>query len=406
MQPTIEPQISPASPDSPLAYLLTNECRDSSYLANIVLTEGKGSLLYDQHGRRYIDLCAGFGSLALGHTTIDGNETLNCALGDLYPSQAKVKLLAILRTIMPSYLRRIALAVTGSQAIDLAIKTALLATGRDGFVCLTNCYHGLDFGSLSLSSNNYFKDPFRSWLNDDKVSYITINCSLADLEQAIDQQNGTAGVVIEPVQGRGGGFVCCDRWLQEVASFCRKRGILLIYDEIFSGLGRCGQLSKSFVVEADIVCLGKILGGGMPISAVIGREEVMQSWPCNRGEALHSGTFFGQSLACHLACKTLQEIIDQDLVNRSQQLGEEARNYLSSHLADCYQMRGQGLLVVVDLGQPRHGVVLAERLRHRGIIAIPAGTDGRCLSLSPALNISRQLLFEALAEISRLLTGY
>lgn len=390
--------------DSPISYLLTNECPDSCYLSDVVLTEASGSLLYDQHGRQYIDLCAGFGSLALGHLPIISKEPINYALGDLYPSRAKVELLAMLRTIMPPYLSRVALAVTGSQAIDLVIKTALLATGSSNFICLTNCYHGLDFGSLSLSSNNFFKHPFRSWLNDSKVKHIEINCPLTDLEQCIDQQNGTAGVIVEPVQGRGGGYACSDKWLQEVAGLCRNREILLIYDEIFSGLGRCGQLTKSFTVEADLICLGKILGGGMPISAVIGREDVMQAWPRNRGEALHSGTFFGQSLACRSASNTLQKIIDHDLVNRSKQLGEEARDYLSNHLPKCYQIRGQGLLVVIDLGQPRYGVALAERLRHQGVIAIPAGIKGQCLSLSPALNIPRQLLFEALAKISHLLT--
>ena len=390
--------------DSPIAHLLTNECRDSSYLSNVLFTKSNGSLLYDQHGRQYTDLCAGFGSLALGHTYVTSDDSINCALGDLYPARAKVELLTVLQKIMPSYLSRIALAVTGSQAIDLAIKTALLATGHSNFICLTNCYHGLDFGGLTLTSNNSFKHPFCSWLNTDKVKHIAINCPLADLERCINQQDGTAGVIIEPVQGRGGGYVCYDQWLQEVASFCQTRGILLIYDEIFSGLGRCGQLSKSFTVEADLICLGKILGGGMPISAVIGREKIMQAWPRNCGEALHSGTFFGQSLACKLAAKTLQEIIDQDLVNRSQQLGQEARCYLANHLPERYQLRGQGLLVVIDLGRQRYGVALAERLRHRGIIAIPAGISGQCLSLSPALNIPRQLLFEALAEISRLLT--
>ena len=286
----------------------------------------------------------------------------------------------------------------------MAIRTALLATGNSNFICLTNCYHGLDFGGLSLTSNNFFKHPFGSWLNDEKVEHLAINCPLADLERCVDQQDGTAGIIVEPVQGRGGGYVCSDHWLQEVADFCRNRGTLLIYDEIFSGLGRCGQLTKSFTVEADLICLGKILGGGMPISAVIGREEIMQAWPRNCGEALYSGTFFGHSLACQSACKTLQEIVDQDLVNRSQQLGEETREYLSDHLPDNFQVRGQGLLVVIDLIHPRHGVVLAERLRHRGIITIPAGIDGQCLSLSPALNVPRQLLFDALAEISDLLT--
>ena len=390
--------------DSPIAYLLTRECRDSSYLSNIVFTEASGSLLYNQHEEEYVDLCAGFGSLALGHTPITDNKTINCALGDLYPSRAKVELLAKLQTIMPAYLNRIALAVTGSQAIDLAIKTALLATGHSNFICLTNCYHGLDLGGLSLTSNSFFKHPFRSWLNDQKVEHIAINCPLTDLERCVEQQNGTAGLIIEPVQGRGGGFVCDDLWLQEVASFCRNRGILLIFDEIFSGLGRCGQLTKSYTVEADLVCLGKILGGGMPISAVVGREEVMQAWPRNRGEALHSGTFFGQSLACRTASNTLQKIIDQDLAKNSQQLGEEAKQYLTNHLPERYQVRGQGLLIVIDLGQPRHGVALSERLRHRDIIAIPSGTDGQCLTISPALNIPRQLLFNALAEISRLLT--
>ena len=398
-----------------LQQLAQHECRDATYITGnfpLVLARAQGSHLWDVEGCEYIDLCAGFGSLPLGHNSealcqaCTVNDSISTGMGDIYASQAKVALLSTLPKVMPAYLTRASLALSGSQAVELAIKTALLyhKCQRSGFIALHNCYHGLDCGALPLTAMTKFKQPFSAWLHSDKVEHIPLNCPLAELEQAVQRQKkiGTAALILEPVQGRGGAHACAEAWLAQVQVFCRAHDILLIYDEIFTGLGRIGTLTKAFAVECDLLCLGKALGGGMPLSALLGREEVMQAWPHNEGEALHTGTFFGHPLSCRVATATLNTIVATKLCSRAQQLGATARTRLQTALAHCttvQAVRGTGLLLAVVLHKPQQGVQLSLRLAQQGIIAIPAGIQGECLSITPALNIPADLFFSALDKI-------
>ena len=398
-----------------LQQLATHECRDTTYIVGnmpLVLARAKGSQLWDLDGRAYIDLCAGFGSLPLGHNSAAWHaacadrDNISTGMGDIYASSAKIELLTKLHQNMPAYLHRSALALSGSQAVEMAIKTALLyQRDRHGFITLHNCYHGLDLGALALTALPKFKQPFAAWLHEDKVEQVRLGCPLAELEQAVQRQRhiGTAALILEPVQGRGGGHVCSDTWLAQVRDFCQQHNILLIYDEIFTGLGRIGTLTKAFTGECDLLCLGKALGGGMPLSALLGREEIMQAWPRNSGEALHSGTFFGHPLSCRVATATLQHIIAAKLCMRAQQLGNKAYARLGELLEahpDVQEVRGAGLMLTIVFRQAQQGVHAAHRLAEQGIIAIPAGTQGECLSLTPALNIPEELLWQAITTIA------
>ncbi len=376
----------------------------------LVLAHAQGSRLWDCDGREYVDLCAGFGSLPLGHNSdalrsAYADDGISTGMGDIYASVAKAELLSALHKIMPAYLCRSALALSGSQAVEMAIKTALLYhRHRRGFIALHDSYHGLDLGALSLTAMAKFKQPFHAWLYTDKVEHVPLGCRLAELEQAVQRQRhiGTAALILEPVQGRGGMQVCSDAWLLQVHDFCRQHDILLIFDEIFTGLGRTGNLTKAFKIECDLLCLGKALGGGMPLSALLGREEVMQAWPRNEGEALHTGTFFGHPLSCRVATATLARLVDDDLANRAQQLGHTAGVRLQALLdtrSEVQAVRGTGLMLAIVFRRAQQGVRLANRLAAQGIIAIPAGTQGECLSITPALNIPADMLLQALATL-------
>ena len=399
-----------------LQQLAQHECRDVTHIADafpLVLARAKGSQLWDCDGREYIDLCAGFGALPLGHNSAAlrvacaDNDSISTGMGDLYAAAAKVELLSALHKVMPAYLSRSALALTGSQAVEMAIKTALLYhRGRRGFIALHNGYHGLDLGALSLTSLAKCRQPFSAWLHEDKVERVHLNCSLSDLAQAVQRQRhiGTAALIVEPVLGRGGGRVCSEPWLVQVRDFCRQHGILLIFDEILTGLGRIGTLTKAFTVECDLLCLGKAFGGGMPLSVLLGREEVMRAWPRNEGEALHTGTFFGHPLSCRVATATLNSIVADDLCARAQQLGATARTRLRALLdphPEVQEVRGTGLMLAIAFRQPQQGVHCSRHLAEQGIIAIPAGTQGECLSITPALNIPEDMLLQAIAALGK-----
>lgn len=399
--------------------LLAVECRDSSYrtpMDPLVFARAQGSTVWDAENKAYIDLCAGFGVVALGHNSevlkrvfaaSIGDESLVVhGMGDVYPSIAKVELLETLAAALPPHLSKGALALSGGQAVELAVKTAQIATGAQGFISFHGSYHGLDLGILPLTSRRDFKDPFRGWLPEDRVTEMPFACELDAVRKAIQAQKaagfGCAGVIVEPIQGRAGIRPCDLEWLAGLAEICRSEKTLLIYDEVFTGLGRTGQITFAAAVPCDLLCLGKALGGGLPLSACFGRAEVMDAWPQNEGEAIHTGTFFGHPLSCRLGTETLKTILHNDLPGRARRLGEklqeQLREKLSSHPL-FVDVRGQGLMVGLELREPLAGAKLMDLLRKQGVIALASGDKGQGISITPALTISEE---ELLGSVDRI----
>ncbi|HET9237600.1 MAG TPA: aminotransferase class III-fold pyridoxal phosphate-dependent enzyme, partial [Oligoflexus sp.] len=197
------------------------ECRDSSYNAKedpLVFARAQGSTIWDAEGRAYIDLCAGFGVVALGHnnevqkrvfaSSMNQEALVTHGMGDVYPSIAKVEMLETLKAALPSHLSKGGLALSGGQAVEFAVKTAQIATGAKGFINFHGSYHGLDLGILPLTSRQDFKDPFRGWLPEDRVTELPFSCELSLVRKAIHAQKsagfGCAAIIIEPIQGRAG----------------------------------------------------------------------------------------------------------------------------------------------------------------------------------------------------------
>ncbi|MBC62344.1 MAG: aspartate aminotransferase family protein [Zetaproteobacteria bacterium] len=398
------------------------ECQDSTMSLSedfLVLQEGQGSILRDVEGRSFIDLCAGFGALTHGHIDITAwtqnlkEDGLVQGMGDVYPSASKVKLLETIKSLLPPHLEKGALAVTGSQAVELALKTACLATGGNNFLCFQNGYHGLDIGVLPVTDGDHFRKPFESLLPHGRGFHLPYGCSIELLEKSYSDNSlkygRIAAVLVEPIQGRGGIILPPPEWLMSLRHFCDKKNLLLIFDEVFTGLGRIGTMTSSFDVPCDITCLGKALGGGMPVSACFGTKEVMSSWPMNTGEAIHTGTFFGHALSCSVANKNLEFLVAQGLAERSASLGLKGLFFLkNSLLATSFvkDIRGKGLMIVIEMHESNQGVVLMNTLKRKGIIAIPSGPKGQCLSITPALNIPEPLFFEALETICGIIQSW
>ncbi|RZA18088.1 MAG: aspartate aminotransferase family protein [Proteobacteria bacterium] len=395
------------------------ECRDSTYQAAtppLVFQKAKGSRIWDAEGRSYIDLCGGFGVTALGHNnpvqkavfeqSFHEDSAIIHGMGDVYPSVDKIELLAYLGSILPAHLSKGALALSGGQAVEIAVKTAQIATRRSGFITFEDSYHGLDLGILPLTSRKDFKENFLQWMPSHLVSEVPYACSMDVLEAAIVSQMkagfGTAAVIVEAVQGRAGIRVAPGGWLSMLREVCDRHGVLLIFDEIFTGLGRIGSLSSSFDVQADLVCLGKALGGGLPLSVCFGRREVMDAWPQNQGEALHTGTFFGHPLSCRLGLATLKTIVEEKLCERSLSFGQQIMDDLDAELGGLSRVksvRGQGLMIGIELDEKGLGAVLMDKLRALGVIALASGTFGEGISLTPALNMPLDDWREALPVI-------
>ena len=393
------------------------ECPDATASQNqpIIFQGGRGSWVQDVEEREYLDLCAGFGALALGHHfefhegSVARTEfpLLQHGMGDLFPTVSKVKLLQKLLSLMPGYLEKGALMVTGGQCIEFALKTASLATNKGGFIAFHHGYHGLDQGVLSLCGFSKFRSPFGKLLTKGVVEHLPYGCSVDQLQGAWHrlEQNGIgcAGIVVEPVQGRGGVRFPPEGWLQSVSLWSREKGLKLILDEVFTGLGRIGTLSTSFSVSCDLACFGKILGGGMPLSACVGTAEIMDCWPDTQGEALHTGTFFGHPYSCRTGLDTLKIVSDPAFLENVRKQGNWVTDVLQDRIGRrsvIRDIRGQGLMVGIEFNGEGLGVEVFQRLvQDEGVMTVPSGPKGEVLSLSPALNISRQDLELGLTKI-------
>lgn len=378
--------------------------------APIVYAEAVGANVVDVDGNRYVDLAAGFGALLLGHCAPEvqravaaQGEKLGLALGDVYASDAKLALCERLARMYPAPGARVMLGTSGADAVTAALKTAVLATGRAGVVSFEGAYHGLSHGPLAACGlRASFREPFAEQLNP-HVSFVPF-ADVPAVEAAL--RSGDVGcVLVEPVLGRGGCVVPPASFLPALRRACDASGALLVCDEIWTGLGRSGAwlASVDAGVVPDVVCLGKGLGGGMPISACIGSERAMRGWAEHGGTTIHTATHFGAPLACAAALATLRELETRKLVERSRDVGARWLKLLRERTTGrgVVEVRGRGLMVGVALeGGAARSLSVMRRLLGRGWIVLTGGVAGDVLTLTPPLDVDEALL-EAFAEALR-----
>jgi len=300
------------------------------------------------------------------------------------------------------------LASSGSDAVECAIKTALLATGRAGIVEFAGGYHGLGLGALDVTARPMFREPFAARLP--RASAFADFGDAESVRKAADRCREPVGaVLVEPIQGRGGERIPPDGFLAALRRLCDEAGWLLIADEIFTGFGRTGRwfACEHDGVVPDLLCVGKGMSGGMPISACIGRPEVMDAWPVSTGEAIHTQTFLGHPLGCAAALAAIGAIESEMLVERSAVVGAAARERLANVLRGCEHVvavRGRGLVLAAEYASAAHAADACRGALERGVIALLAGDDGNVLSLTPPLDIPSDLLdlaIDRIAEASR-----
>ena len=378
----------------------------------IVWHSARDCNVVDADGNRYVDMSAGFGAAAVGHghpkvvaAIAKQAATLLHALGDLQPSEVKVQLLSRLAGLAPFEDARVILGLHGADAIEAALKTALLYTGRPGVLAFEGGYHGLSHGVLPLCGyKEAFRKPFAAQLSS-HVAWAPfpegsqpVELAIAQVLEAIEASPQAIGaVVVEPLQGRGGVRVPPPRFLAELSALCRSREILLVADEVMTGLGRTGPrfLSVEGGAEPDLICLGKALGGGLPTSACLGRAEVMAAWGDPSGEALHTATFLGNPLLGAAALAALDVLDEQRLGDRARRSGEylaDRLQQLAGRFEAVKEIRGQGLLQGVVFDRPGMALSVMQDLLERGFITVPAGAAADVLSLTPPLTVTQALL--------------
>ena len=404
--------------------------RDGSW--PIVWDRAKGAHVWDAEGKKYLDLTAAFGVAAAGHANPnvvkDGQKQmakLLHAMGDVHPHARKAELA---RELSRLTFERWTLSAgktifcnSGFEAVEAALKTAILATERREVLAFTGGYHGLGYGTLNVTHRDFFHQPFRLQLRKfgKFVPFPNLRNDLATTESLIWhflRRKRIGAVLVEPVQARGGIVVPPPEFLQMLRRMCDDFGSLLITDEVYTGFGRTGKwfACEHSGVVPDLVCLGKALTGGFPLSACVGKADLMDNaWPASAGEAIHTSTFLGHPVGCAMALAQIKEISRLTLCERSTQLGrfllDELRKIKSSKLK--ISARGLGLMAGLELHLPDGSPATAltfqaiKKMLHRGFILLPEGAHGNVISFTPPLTISKAQLAQTVSALAKVLAA-
>jgi [amino-group carrier protein]-gamma-(L-lysyl/L-ornithyl)-L-glutamate aminotransferase len=362
----------------------------------IALVRGQGALVWDANGREYIDCMTGHGVASLGHchpavtAAIQQQAAVLVACGEAVYNDQRAALMAELTDHTPGDLRRVFLCNSGTEAIEAAIKFARLLTGRTDVIATMRGFHGRTMGALSATWNAKYRDPFLPLLPGfGHVPYNNLDAASAAVTDR------TAAVIVEVIQGEGGVHPADEAYLLGLRALCTERRLLLIVDEVQTGLGRTGRwfACEHSGLVPDLLCLGKALGGGVPMGAVIWRES-LGCLPAG----VHGSTFGGNPLACAASRAVLRVMDEEDLAGRAARLGDKLLRDLHTIKSPLVrEVRGRGLMVGIDLRQ-RAGQALRS-LMEEGVLALPAGAT--VVRLLPPLTIEEAQL----DRVTRTLAG-
>jgi len=409
----------------------------------IAFARGEGVFLYDFEGRRYYDMAAGIATMNVGHchprvvnAIADQARTLIHAAAHVGYMAPYVEMAETLRSLLPPSLDRgkALLVNSGSEAVESAIKLARAVTGRSMVLAFIDGFHGRPMGALAAtgSSSGYRRHLAGLLTGVEHVPYPNCGrCAFGHGPRTPDQCCGQwrnfiqltldklvhpddlAAILVEPIAGEGGYLIPPDDFLPTLRAICDRTGALLIADEVQTGLGRTG---KWFAVEhsgvvPDIVAMGKAIGGGLPLGAIVARAELMDQW----WPGAHGSTFGGNPVACRAGLETIAIIREEGLMDNAVRVGRRLMQHFQAaraHLPIIGDVRGRGLMVAVDLvdegGQP----LATDRLKQvikllgkRGVVVTKCGPSA--LRLAPALILTEAqadevatLILDALAELS------
>jgi len=385
--------------------------RDSDHLLPVyarypvVMDHGQGVYLYDTSGNRYLDLMAGLGVNALGHAhprmvaamtdQVTKIVHLSPQYASRYPGELAERLCAL------SGMKGVFYSTGGSEAVEGALKLARtharqnFAHAKHGIVALVNSYHGRTYGSLSVTGQEKYRMDFGPGLPH--VTFVHRN-NLSELRAAVTAE--TAAILVEPLLGEGGVYELETEFLEETRRLADRHGALLIFDEIQSGLGRTGDwfAYTRHGVQPDVLILGKPLGGGIPLSALLVNDRLFHSF----GVAKHGSTLGGSPMACRLGLEFLQVVEDEGLLARVTDTG----GYLLDRLRElavgsdvAVEARGRGLLLGLELNRPARPVV--EAALEQGVMLNLV--QGNVLRFLPSFLLERKHVDVAMELISRII---
>ncbi len=367
-----------------------------------------GVYTYDNHGKRYLDCLGGYGIFNVGHrhpkvinavkaqldqVCLHSQDLLNPWAGHLARQLA---------AIAPGDLKYSFFCNSGTEAVEGAIKLARLYTGKTEIISTRNSYHGVSMGALSATGREVFRKPFEPLLNG--FVHVPFG-NIEALEEAINEN--TAAVILEPIQGEGGINVPPSGYLRKVRQLTKKKGVLLILDEVQTGMGRTGRMfaCEHESVVPDILCLAKALGGGvMPIGCFMSTSKIWKVLEPN--PSIHNSTFGGNPLACTAASACIEVLVEEHLPARAAVMGTVFMRELND-LKERYpefiaDVRGRGLLIGLEFQSKELREQVQVELFHKGVLVAATMNSNKTVRIEPPLIITEaqiKLMIETLESI-------
>jgi LysW-gamma-L-lysine/LysW-L-ornithine aminotransferase len=381
---------------------------EDQYLANLYqrfpinIAAGKAAKVWDTSGNEYIDCMGGYGVALIGHSNDkvikaikDQAEKLIACHMSVY-NDTRLNFLHKLSSIAPEGLSKTFFSNSGAEAVEAALKFSRKYTGRTGIIAMSGAYHGKTFGALSVTYNEKYRKSFMPLLAD--VKFVPYN-DPSKLEEVIDNNTGT--VILEPIQGETGIIIPRDGLIQEIREICNRHRLVLIFDEIQTGLGRTGKMwaGQNWNTLPDIMCVAKGIAGGVPMGLTLAKPEIMQVMTIGD----HSSTFAGNPLACAAAIATLDVISEDKLIDNALRTGKYFKDGLLA-LSDRHkiirEVRGLGMMLAVEL---RFDVkdILFDGIKN-GLLMLYSGRN--IIRLLPPLVMDEMIVSEALKTMDQLLT--
>jgi putrescine aminotransferase len=373
----------------------------SGYFAQETFAEGV--YVHDEKGNKYIDCAGGYGVFVVGHRHPHVVEAVKRQL-DAIPLSSKIffngpqgELARCLSELTGGRLPYAFFCNSGAEAIEGALKIARMATGRTQFISTMNSYHGKTFGALSISGREIYRRPFEPLLPE------TIQIPFDDLEALKGAlTDKTAAFIVEPIQGEGGIIIPHDEYLRGARRLCTENGALLIVDEIQTGMGRTGPFfayQRDPELIPDLVTLAKGLGGGVvPIGAILGTAAVWKVFQKN--PLIHTSTFGGNQLACAAALATIEVIMEEALLQRSEQSGTYFLNHLQAIREDnpdiIREVRGRGLMIGVEMVKESFGGSIIFEMARGRVTGVYTLNNQKVIRFEPPLIITREQIDDAL----------
>lgn len=365
------------------------------------IDRGKGVRVWDTSGKEYIDCMGGYGVALVGHCNPRVVEAIKNQAEKLivchmsFYNDARGDFLSRMATIAPKGLSKIFFSNSGAEAVEAALKFSRRYTGKPGIISMSGGYHGKTFGALSVTYSEKYRKPFMPLLENVKfLPYTTTR-----IEDAVNDNIGA--VIVEPIQGETGIILPPEGLLQNMREVCTKHGIVLIFDEIQSGLGRTGKMwaGENWKTIPDIMCLAKGLAGGVPIGLTLSKPEIVEA--LRVGE--HSSTFGGNPLACAAGAATIGSLIEDKLVENAADVGgyfKDGLLKLKEKHRIVRDVRGLGMMLALELRFDVRNLLL-DGIRH-GLLMLYSGKN--ILRLLPPLVMDKETISQALETMDELLS--